>query len=86
VGEQDLAGGDGRWQVLGDAGPAAEEGQLEARVLQRRIERAGDVPPLGAKIRVRTMVARKGQVRAAPGDRLARGRAEGQRRQQQRGE
>jgi hypothetical protein len=86
VGEQDLAGGDRRLQILGDAGPAAEKGELEAGILQRPVERAGDVPPLGAEIRVGAVVAWKGEPRAAPGGRIARDRAEGQRRQKQRGE
>jgi hypothetical protein len=64
--EEDLARGDRRAQRFGDSRPAAEEGELKADVGQWRVEGAGDVPPFGAKVRVRAVVAREDQSHARP--------------------
>ena len=67
VGKQNLA----RRKLAGvgspDTGPAAEEGHLKCQVLALgRLQPAGEVPPFGAEIRVRAVVARQHDGHAGP--------------------
>src|SRR5207249_1413589 len=48
---------------LGNSGTVAEEGDVHAVRIARRIaDPAGDVPPLGAEFRMAAMIARKAQL------------------------
>ena len=60
VREEDLARREtARCRGAGDAGGGAKESELESVLARRRVERAGDVPPLDARTGVGAEVARK---------------------------
>jgi hypothetical protein len=61
MGEEDLARRDRRIEAFGAATAGAKEGELEADVALRRVERAGDIPPLGAESGMAAVIAREGQ-------------------------